>query len=148
MDNSIIPLISSDVAGPVGAIHLPRLWQKLLLSAKGRLAEDYAECGTGFDQMTIDGLKLNRDAVVTYVKTHLPTYPQFEQWVIQQRGGHLPESEVEASNKAIRAYLHGDEDVKEILEAAGVPNTGKIRDAVTLNNLDDWTAFHKQLAGA
>jgi hypothetical protein len=141
-------LISSEVAGPLGALQLPRLWQKLLLSAKGRLAEGYTECGKGFDQMLLSGLKLDRDAVVNYVKTNLPTYPQFEQWVIQQRGGNIPASEIQASNQAIRNYNHPDEDVAEILEAAGMPNTGKIKDAVNLNNLDDWTAFHKQLVEA
>ena len=144
----VVPLISSEVAGPLGAIHLPRLWQKLLLSAKGALAEGYSECGKGFDQMTLDGLKLDRDATVRYVKENLPTYPQFEQWVLQQRGGTIPQSEIDASNRAIRAYLHSDEDRKEILDAARVPDAGKIKDAVNLNNLDDWTAFHKNLTAA
>jgi hypothetical protein len=143
-----VPLISSAVAGPLGAIHLPRLWQKLLLSAKGQLAEGYAECGKGFDQMTLDGLKLDRQATVDYVKRNLPTYPQFEQWVVQQRGGSIPAAEIEASNRAILGYNHSDEDRKEILDLAGIPDTGRIRDAVTLNNLEDWATFHKQLAGA
>lgn len=144
--DSYVPLIASDVAGPLGAIQLPRLWQKLLLSAKGKLAEGYDECGTGFDQMAIDGLKLNRDAVVKYVQSNLPTYPQFEQWVLQQRGGSIPASEIEASNKAILAYNHGDEDINDIHTVAGIPNTGALKDAVTLNKLEDWAAFHKQVA--
>lgn len=148
MDDGIVPLISSGVAGPLGAVHLPRLWQKLLLSAKGRLADGYTECGKGFDQMTLDGLKLDREAVIRYVKSSLPTYPQFEQWVLQQRGGSIPASEIDASNAAIRGYLHPDDDVAEILQAAGLPNTGAMRDAVSLNNLDDWTAFHAQLTRA
>ncbi len=140
-----VPLISSQVAGPLGAIHLPRLWQKLLLSAKGQLAEGYAQCGKGFDQMMLSGLKLDRDATVRYVTEHLPTYAQFEQWVLQQRGGSIPREEIEASNRAILAYNHSDEDCAEILEAAGVPDKGTIRDAANLNNLDDWTAFHRLL---
>ena len=35
---AIIPNISSDIAGPLGAIHLPRLWSKLRLSAAGEPA--------------------------------------------------------------------------------------------------------------
>lgn len=148
MEQNVVPLISSGAAGPLGAIHLPRLWQKLLLSAKGQLAEGYAECGTGFDQMLLDALKLDRDATIDYVKQSLPTYPQFEQWVRQQRGGNVPQADIEASNQAIRAYEHGDEDCKEILEAAGMQHTGAIKDAVTLNNLEDWTAFHQSVARA
>lgn len=143
-----VPLISSQVAGPLGAIHLPRLWQKLLLSAKGGLAEGYAQCGKGFDQMTLSGLKLDRDATVRYVTEQLPTYAQFEQWVLQQRGGSIPREEIEASNRAILGYMHSDADRAEILEAAGVPDRGTIRDASSLNNLDDWTAFHRQVTAA
>jgi hypothetical protein len=143
MAQGTVPLISSGAAGPLGAIHLPRLWQKLLLSANGELAEGYSECGKGFDQMLLDALKLNRDATVAYVKQNKPTYPQFEDWVRQQRGGTVPQSDIEESNRAIRAYEHGDEDCKEILEAAGMRHTGGLRDAVTLNNLEDWTAFHQ-----
>ena len=144
----VVPLISSGAAGPLGAIHLPRLWQKLLLSANGQLAEGYDECGTGFDQMLLSALKLDRAATIAYVKKNRPTYPQFEDWVRQQRGGTVPASDVEASNAAIRAYEHGENDCKEILESAGMPHTGALRDAVTLNNLEDWTAFHQSVARA
>ena len=82
-----IPLISSDLAGPLGAIHLPRLWSKVLLSAKGQLEDGYDECGMGFDQMVLDGLGIDRDSAVSYIKGNLPTYPQFESWVLAQRGG-------------------------------------------------------------
>ena len=142
---SIIPLISSDLAGPLGAIHLPRLWSKLLLSAKGQLADDYAQCGAGFDQMTLDGLKVDRDAAIAFVEGNLPTYPQFEAWILEQRGGSIPASEIEASNAAIRGYNHKDGTRDEILSAAGISDDGSILDAVNLNNLDDWTTLHGSL---
>jgi len=34
--SQIVPLISSAVAGPLGVIHLPRLWQKASLAAAGQ----------------------------------------------------------------------------------------------------------------
>lgn len=142
---AIIPTISSDIAGPLGAIHLPRLWMKLLLSAKGQLPEGYAECGGGFDQMVLDGLSVDRDAAVAYVKGNAPTYAQFEAWVVEQRGGSIPASEIEASNAAIRGYNHDDETRGEILGEAGIADAGKILDAVSLNNLDDWSALHSSL---
>ena len=142
---SIVPLISSDLAGPLGAIHLPRLWLKLLLSAKGKLPEDYPECGGGFDQMTLDGLKVNRDAAVAYVKGSLPTYAQFEAWILKQRGGKIPAAEIEASNAAIRGYNHDDATRGEILAAAGIKDDGSCLDAVNLNNLDDWTTLYNEV---
>ena len=81
---ALIPLISSEIAGPLGAIHLPRLWSKLLLSASGQLEAGYDECGGGFDQMVLDGLNVDRDVAVNFVKSNKPTYPQLEQWVLEQ----------------------------------------------------------------
>ncbi len=144
---ALIPLISSDIAGPLGAIHLPRLWSKCLLSATGQLEDGYDECGQGFDQMTLDGLKVDRDAAVDFIKSNKPTYAKFEQWVLEQRGRSIPSSEIEASNAAIRGYNHADDTRKEILSAAGVDDDGSILDAVNLNNLDDWTELHSAVTG-
>jgi len=41
--------------------------------------------GKGYDQMVIDGLGLNRDAVIDFVKNSKPSYPQFEAWVQKER---------------------------------------------------------------
>src|SRR5438034_5917704 len=79
--NTIVPLISSGVAGPLGVIHLPRLWLKVSLEARGKLAPGYPGAGKGYDQMVIDGVGLNRDAVIKFIKDSRPTYPQFEAWV-------------------------------------------------------------------
>ncbi len=142
---SIIPLISSDLAGPLGAIHLPRLWAKLRLSAAGQLPDGYSECGGGFDQMALDGLKVDRDAAVAFVKGDKPTYAQFEAWVLKQRDGNIPAAEIEASNAAIRGYNHDDDTRGEILSEAGIKDDGSVLDAVNLNNLDDWNALHAAL---
>ncbi len=142
----IIPLISSGVAGPLGAIHLPRLWLKLNLSASGQLADGYDECGAGFDQMVLDGLSVDRDAAVSFVKGNRPPYAEFEAWVLEQRGGSIPQSEIDSSNAAISGYNHDDATRGEILSAAGISDDGSIKDAVNLNNVDDWTEFHNSLS--
>lgn len=142
-----VPLISSGSKGPLGVLHLPRFWQKVLLAAKGQLADGYPDCGGGYDQMTLDGLKLNKDATLAYLRQNLPSYPQFEKWVLQQRGGSIPKAEIDALNAAIAGYNHADDTRKEILGAAGITDDGSIKDAVHLNQLDDWTAFHASLKG-
>ncbi len=76
----MIPTISSGVAGPLGVLHLPRFWSKVLLDSKGQLHEDYPACGAGFDQMVLDGLGLDKDATLAYISDNSPTYPQFEAW--------------------------------------------------------------------
>ena len=75
--SNIVPLISSGITGPLGVLHLPRLWLKVSLDARGKLASGYPAVGKGFDQMVLDGLNLNRDAVVSFISEKRPTYGQF-----------------------------------------------------------------------
>ena len=139
MSTKYVPLISSGVAGPLGVMHLPRLWLKASLEAAGKLADGYPGCGKGYDQMVIDGLGLTRDEVLAFIKTK-PTYPQFEAWVKNQPGAKLDPTSVAKLNAAITGYIHDDATRKNILTANGL--TDGPRDAVNLNNLDDWKEFH------
>jgi hypothetical protein len=81
MSDTYVPLISSGVAGPLGVLHLPRMWQKVALEATGKLASGYPGIGRGFDAMTCASLGLEEQAVKDYIKKNKPTYPQFEAWV-------------------------------------------------------------------
>ena len=141
--NTIVPLISSALAGPLGVVHLPRLWLKLSLESRGKLAAGYPGCGKGYDQMVIEGLGLNREAVINFIKTKRPTYPQFETWITQQPGAKLDKLSIDELNGAIRGYIHDDQTRKAILSANGLPDDSRsFRDAVNLNNLDDWKEFY------
>jgi hypothetical protein len=141
--SKFVPLLSSRIAGPLGVLHLPRLWLKVSLDAQGKLAPGYPAIGKGFDQMVIDGLNLNRDALATFIAEKRPTYPQFEQWVREQPGATIDKASIEKLNGAISSYIHDDATRGTILGAAGLPDDEKAsRDAVNLNNLDDWTEFY------
>ena len=143
--NTMVPLISSGVAGPLGVLHLPRLWLKLSLESTGKLAPGYPGAGKGYDQMVIDGIGLQRDAVISFVKQNKPTYPQFEAW-IKKNATKLDKASVEKLNDAIRGYNHDDATRKSILGASGLPDDdGACKDAINLNNLDDWYECHQAL---
>ncbi len=142
MSDSIVPMISSGTAGPLGVLHLPRLWLKVSLECVGKLAAGYPGVGQGFDQMTIDGLGLTTDAVVDFIKTNRPSYPQFEAWIKEQPGVKLDQESINALNAAISGYNHDDETRKAILADANMPDDGSILDAVNLNNLDSWKDLH------
>ena len=141
-----VPLVSSGTAGPLKAIHLPRLWLKLTLSAAGKLPEGYDECGAGFDAMTISALGLSRDSVMEFVKSTKPTYIQFEEWVVAQNGGRIDPAKVEAHNAAIRGYNHSDELAAKMRSAAGIKDSS-IKDAVTLNTVEDLDEIHREVTG-
>jgi hypothetical protein len=139
--STYVPLISSGTAGPLGALHLPRLWQKLSLEAAGKLAPGYPGCGKGYDAMTLGALGLTEEAAKDFVKSSKPTYPQFEAWVKKNGTSVTPEA-IAKHNAAVTGYQHDDETRQGILKANGLPD-GSPKDAVNLNNLDDWYEFHQ-----
>ncbi|MBC7981206.1 MAG: DUF5069 domain-containing protein [Armatimonadetes bacterium] len=140
MSHKIVPTISSGVAGPLGVLHMPRLWQKLSLEAAGKLAEGYPGCGQGYDQMLLDGIGLDKDATLGFVSSKKPTYVEFEAFVCET-ATMLNETAVSSLNAAIIGYQHAAETRQSILSSVGLPD-GKPTDAINLNNLDDWQAFH------
>src|SRR5882757_7508331 len=136
--STYVPLISSGTAGPLGVLHLPRLWQKLSLEAAGKLAAGYPGMGRGYDAMTCAALGLDEQAVKDYIKREKPTYPQFETWVMKNAKTLNPEA-VEKHNASVRGYNHDEATRKEILGGCGLTDDASAaRDAVNLNNLDDW----------
>jgi hypothetical protein len=141
--STLVPLISSGTAGPLGVLHLPRLWLKVSLEARQKLASGYPGAGKGYDQMVLDGLGLDREKTIEYIRNERPTYPQFENWVRQQSGVKLDKASIENLNSAIRGYNHDDATRQEILGASSIADDANApRDAINLNNLDDWCAFH------
>jgi len=140
----IVPLISSGVAGPLGVLHLPRLWLKVSLECRGKLADGYPGIGKGYDMMTINALGLNADAVKKFINDSKPTYCQFEAWVKKQPGVKLDKATIYKHNSAVRGYIHDDATRKGILGANSVADEGSVNPgAVDLNNLDDWYEFHQ-----
>src|ERR1700742_731589 len=117
MADTYVPMISSGVAGPLGILHLPRLWLKVSLEEQGKLAPGYPGIGKGFDAMTCAALGIDEQAVKDYIKQKKPTYPQFEAWVTQNARSLTPEA-IEKHNKAVRGYNHDDETRQDILKAS------------------------------
>ena len=141
MSDKIVPLISSGTKGPLGVLHLPRLWQKVSLEAAGKIADGYPGIGAGYDAMVIAGLGLDTEAVRTHITNDKPTYPQFEAWVKGQEGAKLDDASIGELNASIEGYNHDDETRQGILSSNGLPD-GEPKDAINLNNLDDWLEFH------
>jgi hypothetical protein len=139
----LVPLISSGVAGPLGVLHLPRLWLKVSLEARGKLADGYPGIGKGYDAMVCSALGLDPDSVKKFIAESKPTYPQFEAWIQKQPGVKLDKATVHKLNVAIQGYIHDDGTCAGILKASGISDASSVcPDAINLNNLDDWQEFH------
>ena len=142
--SKIVPTISSGTAGPTGVLHLPRLWQKVSLDAGGKLHDEYPAIGAGYDAMTLAAIGIEADAFTAFVKENKPSYCATEVWVLEQNGGSLDAGKIAEHNAGVTGYIHADDTRAEILTAAGRADDGSIKDAVNLNNLDDWALFHAQ----
>ena len=144
---NIIPLISSSTTGPLGILHLPRLWLKASLGAAGKLHPDYHATGPGYDLMVLDALGIDKSAFESFITISKPSYPELETWVISNSAASLDPDAIAELNAAIAGYNHSDEIRTRILDECGLPDDGKILDAITLNNLDDWqTYYNNELA--
>ena len=144
MSNTHIPLISSSIAGPLGVLHLPRLWLKVSLECRGLLADGYPGIGKGYDSMVLQALGLEAEAVRSFIAEKRPTYPQFEAWIKAQPGVKLDKATLYRVNTAIMGYIHDDATRSSILGATGLADDGSVNPgAVDLNNLDDWREFHQ-----
>jgi hypothetical protein len=137
-----VPLVSSGTAGPLGAIHLPRLWLKLSLAAVEALPDGYDECGSGFDAMTLNALGLDRQKTIDFVQQNRPTYMEFEAWVVAN--GKTDKATIEAHNAAVRGYNHSDELGHKMRTASKIRDAS-VRDAIALNTIEDLDEIHRQL---
>lgn len=143
MSAKYVPLISSSLAGPLGVMHLPRLWQKVSLEETGQLHADYPGIGAGYDAMVLGALGIQTDAFRKFIREKKPSYIECEAWV--KKHGTLSLEAVAKLNRQITQYHHEADTAREILEAAGLPTDCGIPDAPMLNNLDDWTTFHREV---
>jgi Domain of unknown function (DUF5069) len=138
----VVPAVSSGTAGPLGAVHLPRLWLKLTLAAAGELPDGYDECGTGFDAMTLSALGLDRQKTIDFVRQNKPRYAEFEEWVV--RNGKTDKETIAKHNAAIRGYNHSDDHAREMRQASGIKDQS-VKDAVTLNTIEDLDEIYEQV---
>ncbi len=138
---TIVPLVSSGTAGPLGVAHLPRLWLKLSLASIGALPDGYDECGPGFDGMTLGALGLDREKTIEFVRHHKPSYMEFEEWVVAN--GKVDAGSIERHNAAVHGYHHDDDLGRQMRSASKIKNES-VKDAVSLNIVEDLDEFHRR----
>jgi hypothetical protein len=143
---SHVPLISTRATGPLGIAHLPRLWLKMLLAAKGKLAEGYRYGKGGFDGAVLDALALDADDTLAYVAENEPTYLAFEAWVRENASqeGLQPEA-IARFNERILTFAKPEPARSETLELLGLPTDDTVWLGTDLNALEDWHGFHQAL---
>jgi hypothetical protein len=134
-----IPLVSSSTAGPLGVVHLPRLWAKVMLDALDALPENYWCLTKGFDANLLEAFGVSAPDCRAYVESTLPNYPMFETWM-----GHRAVSlnaAITTTNVVILNRDKPEERAAEDRAALGLFNAC-VRRGFLLNDLDDWKSVH------
>ena len=137
----ITPLISGGIAGPLGLVHLPRLWLKIRLHALGVLPEGYRSGNGGNDAKLFDAIGLDGEAFVAYVSDQSPDYQQLEAWVRANASNAAPEPIAEFNALVLSMEL-GEPRRTEWNERFGLDG---FSNGVGLNQLDDWDLVHAEL---
>jgi hypothetical protein len=139
---AVVPLISGATAGPLGVVHLPRLWLKLLLHALGRLPDGYRHGVGGSDEVVMSGLGIDADAFIHFIATEKPDYLACESWVRAHATNLTPEA-IAAVNAGVLDAIMPDPRRSDWQQRFGVT----FGEGWKLNQLDDWAAIHAQLVG-
>ena len=138
----IVPLIGPGVAGPLGVMHLPRMWEKSVLSAAGLLWEGYFDNYKGFNAQICDALGLEPEAWFAFLAT-LPTYPQAENYV-KAHAKTLNATAIAAANTRITTYERPEEAAAIVRERTGITDA-TLRISARLLDFDDWFTIHEEL---
>jgi hypothetical protein len=138
----IVPLIGATVAGPLGVVHLPRMWYKGVLSAAGMLYDGYFDNYKGFNQRIVDGLGLEPDPWFAFLAT-MPTYPQTEDYV-KAHATKLDAASIAAANESVLSHGRPEETAAPLRARVGLDDPN-CRDGVRLLNFDDWFTMHQEL---
>jgi hypothetical protein len=141
-----VPLISTRAIGPLGLAHLPRLWLKIRLSAKGKLAAGYRAGEGGFDGALLEVLGIEPAAAVAFISTTQPSYVVFESWVKENaKPESLTPEAIDQFNERILSRPKTEPSRTEMLESLGLPQSDREWVVADLNDIDDWNGFHLAL---
>jgi hypothetical protein len=138
----LVPAIGATVAGPLGVVHLPRMWLKGVLSAAGMLWEGYFDDYKGFNQFVSDRIGLDPEKWFPYLAT-MPTYAEAERWV-RANATKLDPASIAASNEFVLTFLRPEENAARVRQRVGLTDAS-FRNSAMLINLDDWCTIHDEL---
>lgn len=142
----VVPLIATIDYGPLGVCQLPRTWLKILLKAKGLLHPDYPHMTeNGLDPRVLGVLKIAPAEAVAYIQENLPTYLEFENWVLQQKHRDIDREAVEKWNDFVRNRIHNERKRAEIHATVGRKDDGSLTSAVVINHIEDWHLAYADL---
>ncbi len=132
------PLTGPMAVGPLGLAHLPRMWQKGILSTVGWLPEEYHFVTRGFDQWLCEGVGIDMAAFGAFART-LPSYLAAEDWV---RANATALDRQAATNEKLLTMTLPAEALARMQASTGISDP-TFTTAVRMLNLDDLVWLHQ-----
>ena len=139
----MVPLISSLAYGPLGACQLPRTMVESTHAQRRYFRDDeYPDMtDNGLDPRVLRALNLDIETTLTYLRENMPSYLEFEAWILEQKGdafwGFEQQDAIVRWNAFIRARRHRGEKIEETYTDTGLPRDAGIDSATVLNSLQD-----------
>jgi Domain of unknown function (DUF5069) len=138
---AMIPAITSLAEGPLGVLHLPRLWGKAIIKTLGALPEGYHSGNGPLDDQLADTVGMDLAASVSYTNAELPSYLAYERWV-REHATKLDAETIAAWNTRMRTREKPAPLAAEERKILGITDESERR-GVLLNDLIDWHLWHE-----
>ena len=143
---TIVPAISSQSTGPLGLMHLPRLWLKALLNKNNVLFDGWKSGeASGFDKWFSGQVGVDLDAMVAFVHAEMPQYMLLEAWFVQN-AAKASSAEIAEHNALMRVRVKPDHIAAEERLTLGIDDPA-YNLSLEMNDLVDWLQLHEQLLG-
>jgi hypothetical protein len=88
---------------------------------------------------------IDLDTAIEYVRAELPTYLQFEAWVVAN-ATHLSPAEIAAHNVAMRDRKKPVEVAERECKLLGIERPPDYHPSIEINDLVDWHVLHANLS--
>jgi len=138
----LVPNIGPTVVGPLGVMHLPRMWLKGILSSAGLLPGVYFDNYKGFNLRVVDAIGLEPEAWFAFLKT-TPTYAQAEAYV-KANATKLDADSIAAINTLIQTFPRPEENAAAVRARVGIDDPSYSISA-RLIDVDDWFSTHEDV---
>jgi hypothetical protein len=118
-------LAAQEETGALGVMHLKRYWSRVLASRAGVSAQGPERPA---DTVLLCGLQAGIHETLSYLMQQVPTFAQFEEWILARNGGAIEPERVARINAAVLGTI--DPGVPPAVGTSGA--------ALTAEDLDFW----------
>jgi len=110
---------NSEETGSLGVRHLKRFWSRILSQRAAPLIGPADDSEWTADRTVLSGLGLNLQETLCWLNEALPTFEQFEQWVLEINGGAIDAGRIARLNAALAGTLPENGEAFEPALSAG-----------------------------